>query len=450
MSEKFLSGRFRVRRLAKNDDSCGWINLLPSRRQATRLSGTKRVEWAVIGAGMFGLTAAIRLAELYPGKSIALIDAQRAGECSAGRNSGFAVGISPPRGVDLATANRAAMVARMKGSYVVNKHGQLYLKDLIDKNGIRCEWDETGKIHAAVSRRYEPSLDGFSMILDDLGIPNRRLNAEDLKTRLGTSYYKDGLWTGETSLVQPAALARGLADAASKTVELYEETRVQEISYGNVVTIKCAEGTLVADKIIVATNGLLGEFGILKRRSMHFLLTSCLTRPLTYDERSHIGAVEPWGLLSMSPLGPTVRYTPDHRLMLRSTSEFWPRLSMSRQELRKRSPIYDTAIKARWPVLADIPLDYVWSGVIAISGNAAPVFAQLAPNVFAIGLCNASGLSRGAAFGKLIVDHVAGVDSPALSIVRKTATPTPLPPRPFLDIGVAVQMARTRRTAGEC
>ena len=90
------TGARRVAQLPRNDETCGWANLLPPRpRPVRRVAGSMHFDWAIVGAGYAGLAAARRIAELAPGQSIAVIDAGRAGEGAAGRNSGFAVEISP-------------------------------------------------------------------------------------------------------------------------------------------------------------------------------------------------------------------------------------------------------------------------------------------------------------------------------------------------------------------
>ena len=55
------------------------------------MSSERRFDWVVVGGGITGLCAARRLAELAPDASIALVEADRIGRTTAGRNSGFFV-----------------------------------------------------------------------------------------------------------------------------------------------------------------------------------------------------------------------------------------------------------------------------------------------------------------------------------------------------------------------
>ena len=74
-----------------NDSTCSWINDLTSRTNIKSLESNEDSEWLIIGAGYTGLSAARKLAQLYPYQKIIIIDAQLAGEGASSRNSGYLV-----------------------------------------------------------------------------------------------------------------------------------------------------------------------------------------------------------------------------------------------------------------------------------------------------------------------------------------------------------------------
>ena len=74
-----------------NDSTCSWINDLTSRTNIKSLESNEDSEWLIIGAGYTGLSAARKLAQLYPDQKIIIIDAQLAGEGASSRNSGYLV-----------------------------------------------------------------------------------------------------------------------------------------------------------------------------------------------------------------------------------------------------------------------------------------------------------------------------------------------------------------------
>ena len=74
-----------------NDKNCSWINDLNPRINIKSLQLNVDCEWLIIGAGYTGLSAARKLAQLYPNQKIIIVDAQLAGEGASSRNSGYLV-----------------------------------------------------------------------------------------------------------------------------------------------------------------------------------------------------------------------------------------------------------------------------------------------------------------------------------------------------------------------
>jgi glycine/D-amino acid oxidase-like deaminating enzyme len=434
----------RIPLLPRDDDRCGWVKALPPRpRPVTRVAGKVDVDWAIVGAGYTGLAAARRLAEIAPGRSVAVIEAGRAGEGAAGRNSGFAVEISPsPRKrVD-------SPEAAYRRAVQINQHGLAILERTIRAEGIACDWSPIGKHQCAAEPRHFERLDRFAEHLAVLGLPHRRLDGDELRARLGTPHYKRGVHTAGTVLVQPAALSRGLAMTLPAAVTLFEESPVLALETTGAIRLTCAGGTVRAGRLILATNAYLPLFGAFRNRLISFTLTNALTRPLSDDEHRALGAPEPWGVISIHRFGATVRYTADRRIMLRNTFEYWPQMAMTPEALHQRQAIAESALRARFPMLPDLTIEHFWSGVICASRNLTAAFGEIAPGVHAAGCCNAGGIARGTALGTLIADQAVGVGSPLLDAVRAIAPPAWVPPRPFLDLAVAIDLKRRRRGLG--
>ena len=68
----------------------------------------------------------------------------------------------------------------------------------------------------------------FSETLSKLGFKSRLLSDEDLRKRLGTSFYKIGLYTKGGILLHPGKLVRAMIDALPDNVELYENSPLTE------------------------------------------------------------------------------------------------------------------------------------------------------------------------------------------------------------------------------
>ena len=433
----------KVKKLPGDDRSCGWVRTLPERPAPRRLEGDVQVDWAIIGAGFTGVAAAHRLAELLPEARVGLLDAQRAGESASGRNSGFAVDLSTSRAGSAAEEGQTVLRKRR-----LNLAGIAMLKEAVEAHGIDCQWSEVGKYHCAADGANFGELDTIAAVCRRLELPFDDLDRAALAKRLGTDYYLRGVHTPQAVMVQPAALARGLALSLPESVALYEESPVLAIDHGKTIRLDCGAGTLRAGNLIYAANGFLPSLGVLARRLMPLILSASLTRPLTRGEREAIGDPQDWGVLSAHDMGATVRYTRDHRIMMRNTAEFRPRLSMKADELAARRVIHDRAIRARFPMLPDLSIEHTWSGVVCKTRNMMPFFGRLGANVYASGGYNGSGVARGTIAGALLVDLALGRDSALLRDITAFDMPSWIPPRPLLDLGVHWRMARLRRGLG--
>ena len=100
-----------------------------------------------------------------------------------------------------------------------------WLRDMVGRHAIECDWHDAGRVQAAATDEGARSLDGIASRLDALGDRFERLDAAAMRERLGTAYYRAGLHIASGALVQPAALVRGLADALPPQARLFERSR---------------------------------------------------------------------------------------------------------------------------------------------------------------------------------------------------------------------------------
>ena len=111
--------------------------------------------------------------------------------------------------------------------------------------------------------------------------------------------------------------------------------------------------------------------------------------------------------------------------------------------------LHREALKARFPGLAGLELEYCWAGVMGMTLNGAQSFGRLEKNVFAWAGCNGVGVAMGTAAGKLLADFVAGEGSPELRDMQALPAPAWIPPEPLLGVGVRSTLARMKAKAGE-
>ncbi len=416
-------------------DTCGWVALAGDYRQHPPMQGDQTTDWAIIGGGFTGLAAARRLAELRPDNRIVLLEGKRSGQGATGRNSGFVVANESPGPAALASADGRAAYAAL---HALDVAGVSELTRRVQQHRIACQWQDTPSIHAAANPRNFASLRTHAAAFAEMGIDAELLDGEALQARLGTGYYALGVQSRGGALVQPAMLAKGLADCLPQQVELFENTPVTGIAPDGTVTH--AGGTLKAAKVIVAVNAFLPRLGLYRSRVFPLALTASLTRPLSDAEIS----VAPWGILSPQALGATLRLTQDRRLLIRNTAEYRPGGISTLAGYRR---FHLAALRKRFPWLDDGAIEYTWSGNIAVSRNSRPAFAAVSDRIYAAGCYNASGVARGSIMGRLVADLANAEPSELLDHALSLAPPTNMPPRPFMDVGVKAHMVVERLMA---
>jgi len=422
-------------------DVCGWVALAGEYHVWPSFTGQQVADWVIVGGGYTGLAAARRITELEPQARVLLIEGKRLGQGASGRNSGFAVANESPGHAALSSTSGRADYAALN---TLDNAGVAELKNLVRQHDIACQWEDTGKIHAASSAKNFDRIQHHAKVFGDLGINARLMDEDDLRKRLGTDHYKLGILNTGGALVQPAALAKGLADSLPEQVEIFENSPVSNIrDAGDHVTLSLPGGEIRAGKVVVGVNALMPRLGICRDKVFPLALTASLTRPLSAAEEEAVSHAESWGVLSPQSMGATMRLTKDRRLLIRNTAEYKPS-GINPSTLARRRQKHDQGLKKRFPWLADDAIQYTWSGSICISRNSKPVFDKLSDRVFAAGCYNASGLSRGSIMGKLIVDMASGVPSNLLDKALSLRKPAWIPPRPFFDYGAKIRMAIER------
>ncbi|MEQ4617196.1 MAG: FAD-binding oxidoreductase [Corticimicrobacter sp.] len=415
-----------------NDTTNGWNRILPLRTTRPALTQDRDADWVVVGAGQAGLAAARRLGELHPGDTILLLEADEVGQGAQGRNAGFIIDTPHNVGSSLGELSAARDHIRLARAAISS------LSSLVERHHIACDWDASGKLHGAVSAEgIETILKPTRATLQALDEPHEWIDGQALRNRIGFGHFAAAIQTPGAVLVNPAALARGLADNLPSNVTLHEKTPVTALQTAPDIRLTTPGGTIRAGKLILATNVFLGQFGYYRHHLIPIAAYASLTRPLDSGEQAALEGLPSWGLTPANAfVGVTARRTRDQRILIRQNMSYEPRLvrdDASRQQVATEHQ----ALFNRWfPALRKVTIEHTWNGFICFSRNGGAAFGQVAPNVYAAACDNGLGWTKGTISGTLIADKASGEDNPLLPIYESLGQVAALPPRPFLDIGV--------------
>ncbi len=428
-----------VLRLPVHTGLAGWNAILPPAPLRASLSGELDCDIAIVGAGFAGLSAARRLKQIDPGVRVTVVDAGRVAESSAGRNSGFMIDLPH----ELTSADYAgAGEAQDRVLTRLNRHA-IDVAEAVQRDYGLPEgyFQRSGKINGAASEVGEQANRSYAEHLRAMGEPHEMLDAQAMRQITGSAYYRAGLFTPGTAVIQPAGYIRDFAAGLEAAgVTLLESSPVTgfESTVGAWV-LTTPQGRLRAQKVILANNGHLESFGFKRGRLMHIMLNACMTEEIGPDALRTLGGHETWGMTPSDPMGCTVRRISTaqggNRIVIRQGGYYRPNMQTSAADLARVAANMRRKFDARFPMLKSVRFEHVWSGHLCLSKNAVSVMRELEPGLYSACVQNGLGTTRGTLTGIGAAELAMGETSDITRFFAAEAEPARLPPHPFDTIG---------------
>ena len=406
----------------------GWYAVLPPPAPANRLKGQQTADWVVVGAGVTGLAAARRLAELAPEARIILLEEYRVGYGSSGRNSGFI--IDTPHLFEEFDVDSNRRISRLVIA------GLAELEGLVREHAIDCEWSPRGHLTATVDSKRVKDLQATCRTLDSVDEDYEWLEGDALADVVGTRHYHAAVYTPRTVLVNPAAMCRGLGETMPDNVEVCEESPVLRVEPGSPARIACAEGSINTANVLLTTNAFITKLGFLKGKVFPLIACASLSRPLNEEEQAAMTGAPDWGITG----GATVRRTLSNRMLARHGSFYTGDFRLSEDMRKTLHASHVRGLRERFPMLDKLDFETTWAGVFCMTRNWASVFGRLEPGVFASLGYAGIGVPRGTISGKLLAEFALGSESDLNRDVQALSGPKRLPPEPFLGLGVRARL----------
>ena len=373
------------RRPARSGAISFWYSQLappPERRE--RLSGSRKADVCIVGAGYTGLWTAYELSRREPGLDVVLLEAEVAGFGASGRNGGWVEGMvagDRKHWAALGGPDGAERMARAIQETVDEVGG------VVAAEGIDCGFEKGGSLKVAQTelevRRLRAELDEdrrAGLGSGDVWL----LDRSETAARISVEGAIAATFTPHCARVQPAALAAGLASAAERAgATLYEGTPVVGIDPG---VARTPFGDVRAPIVVRATEGytptLQGQ-----RRAM-LPLTSCMIAtevlgPATWEELGWSNAETLWDSRRRYVY---IQRTADDRIAIGGRGV--PYRYGSRTDAEGPPPPESVlALRTRlvelFPSLHDVRIDGAWYGVLGAPRQWAP----------AVGIDRATGLA---------------------------------------------------------
>lgn len=282
--------------------------------------GTQRVDVAVIGGGLTGLSAALHLLERRPGSRVVVLEAERIGAGASGRTTGM---LSPGVGQSLVSLVRRLGAARARALYVATLGAVRELEALVSREGIPCELEMSGQLVVARTIGSRARLRVLANLLAELRLPGQNLDEEALARRVRLAPARGDAQHGPAALhlpiagtLHPGKLLAGLAASVlARGGEIWEGARVRVIGRGQPVRLDLDGGEVIADDVVVATAAYTAALGILRGRVLPVHLQVLVTEPLGAAARAALGWAGREGIIDARRVFNYYRLTSDDRIV---------------------------------------------------------------------------------------------------------------------------------------
>ncbi|MBX3024596.1 FAD-dependent oxidoreductase [bacterium] len=403
----------------------------PSDR-APALAGDTRADVAIVGGGLTGLSTALALRRA--GVDVAVLEREFCGFGASGRNAGH---LTPTIGKDLPTLLMLHGEARTAAIVRFADHCVRRTEALIAEHGIDCDYAPSGNVMAVVHPKQERRLRRAAALAGRVGAPLRFLEPDEMRARGLPPAFRSGVLEGAGGTLEPGKLVLGLRRAARAAgVRLHEGTRVVEVRAGARPAVRTPHGTLRAEHVVMASNAWTREIGAPGAKILPLYVTLFETAPLSDAQRAALGG---WprreGIYTAHEMLESYRLSAARTIIGGSKA---PRYAWGARpgthggpHARSQGEIA-AAFRARFPVLAELPIAHFWGGWIAMTLSFLPSIGRVGRDGtlwHALGY-NGHGVAQATAVGDILADGILGRDNEWARVFPKPA-PT-LPPEPFL------------------
>lgn len=381
------------------------------------LAGQLRVETAIIGAGFTGLSAALHLAEA--GRAVAVLDTHAPGWGASGRNGGQVnPGLKPDPDM---VAHR---IGGIRGERLVEAawNAPDLVFSLVEQHAIACDAVRGGTLRAACGPGDLAGLERLAAQCTSRGMDVCLLDASGIAARTGTTRYLGALLDRRGGQLNPLSYARGLAKAAQGLgAQVHGQTPAVRLERdGAGWRISTPGGAIMADNVVLATNGYTGNLWPKLRQSVVPVFSAVIASAPLPDGLRRTILSQREVLYELGEITTYYRTDAQGRLLIGGRSQLRDLAGPDSFRFLARHA------EALWPGLVGLEWQHGWNGQLAMTTDHYPHWHEPAPGMFACLGYNGRGIAMATLMGRELSRRLQGTPSEALLLPPSPIRAIPL------------------------
>jgi glycine/D-amino acid oxidase-like deaminating enzyme len=375
----------------------------------------QQTDVAIIGCGYTGLSAALTLLE--KGRSVVLLEEQRAGEGASSRNGGMCGDILKPTFSQLSErCGRRTAVAL----YSETRDALTFLKHFVSTHAIACDLAQVGRLTGVLSERQVRSIEDESALLKkEVGIDYHMVSKRDLRDEIGSDLYVGARIHPHHAGLHPAKYVAGLIRIVrERGANIHDRTRLLSyVSVGRDFELVTSRGKLRTRDLIIATNGYTGAATSWLRRRIvpvtSYMIATEVIPPATMRELFPKGRL----VIDTNRLLVYYRPSPDGTRILFGGRPAYTKVSLETSARRLMD-----YLRQIFPALRTISVAHSWFGYIGYTFDHLPHVGTQDGVHYAAGYCG-SGVVLATWLGRKAAHRLLG-DSEGKSAFANLPHPT--------------------------
>ncbi len=375
------------------------------------LRGNHTADIIIIGGGFTGLSSAYNLRRRFPDKKIVVLEGACCGYGASGRNGGFA-GAGIP-GLMTYVEKMGPELGRK--AYDASHYGLNQIREVIEKHGIECEFEETGMLQAAISEEHAKHLEEECATYKAMGLEATMVQGKELEAEVKSPRYVAGMKFPYGAILNPAKLAREMKRVVeSLGVEVREKTVVMRVNPGRTHRIETELGEISAPVLVLGLNGYSHKLGYFRNHVLPLCSYVIATEPLSQAQWNSIGWQNRQGLSDQRVLFTYQRPTMDGRIVIGGAD--YPYYANDDLSSGNNRPVVERLTKdlfATFPQLEGLRIDHAWGGTMGFTLDFVPSVGVMGEhkNIYYGVAYNGHGVVFGQTAGRIISELMAGETS---------------------------------------